>query len=456
MVISRAKVYEIAEYVFVILALLLISDALTPLLYPPGRDALEAGESNPGRLYCAMAVYAVSLVLLFSRLRTAGHLLARRPELAALVVLSVLSVLWSGDIGPVFRRAVAHTLTIVFCLYLATRYTAHEFLSRLLVAFCIGTCASVIVCIVAPNIGVTNGSINNGAWFGVYGHKAVAGRVCAIAAFVALLHKPTNSTMRWVKLAAVVSTAILCIMTQSRASWLLVIWGAASALAVRFLRTERLSVSLRIMIVLTLVVLFGAVGALTFNELMLAFGRDATLSGRTSLWSAAIHVAGDENPWFGSGYRAFWLGPDVDKIRVYLTGWARMPAHAHNGYLDTWLELGWVGLCLLVIFMLRTVAALAVTALRDVRGYVWPVFMVCAFVFIVNNMSATVALRHTDAAWVLFVLASLYTADFERRYGHAKRLRAAAGFGQPSIRTRSTPSGSIAGEVGATGRNIVR
>jgi O-antigen ligase len=421
MVISRGKLYEIAEYLFVILALLLISDALTPLLYPPGRDALELGESNPARLYCAMIVYAISLVLLFPKLRTAGHLLARRPELTALVVLSMLSVLWSGDLGPVFRRAVAHTLTIVFCLYLATRYNAHEFLSRLLVALCIGTCASVIVCLVMPSIGVTSGAINHGAWFGVYGHKAVAGRVCAIAIFVALLYKPTTPVMGWVKLAALVSTAILCVMTQSRASWLLVIWGAASALAVRFLRTDRLSVSLRIMIVVTLVALFVTVGALTFNELMLAFGRDATLSGRTSLWSAAIHVAGEENPWFGSGYRAFWLGPDVDKIRVYLTGWARMPAHAHNGYLDTWLELGWVGLSLLVVFMLRTVGALTTTALRDTRGYVWPVFMVCAFVFIVNNMSATVALRHTDAAWVLFVLASLYTADFERRFDHAKR-----------------------------------
>jgi len=95
-----------------------------------------------------------------------------------------------------------------------------------------------------------------------------------------------------------------------------------------------------------------------------------------------------------------------------MTSWARMPAHGHNGYLDTWLELGWCGLAVLIFFLVRTVGAVLTCAVRQPQSNMWPVFAVCCLIFIVNNISATVALRHTDAAWVLIVAASLYAAKF--------------------------------------------
>jgi exopolysaccharide production protein ExoQ len=70
-------------------------------------------------------------------------------------------------------------------------------------------------------------------------------------------------------------------------------------------------------------------------------GRDATLTGRTDLiWSELIPIS-LRNPFFGVGYGAFWIRPIFE-----------FPINqAHNGYLDVFIELGWVGLILLTILI---------------------------------------------------------------------------------------------------------
>lgn len=410
--LSKDKLIFFAEYAFILLALLLISDALTPVLYPPSREELDLGDSNSNRLFLATAVYLVALLLLVPRLKFAMAYLLRRPELILLIVLPLASVFWAADTFPVARRASAHALTITFCLYIVVRYSADEFMERLLITFLLGMCASVILCLLVPQISVTMGSINTGAWFGVYGHKAIAGRMCAVSFFVALLYTPTSKVMKVVKIMTLAATVILCAASQARASWLLIIFGAGVMFVVQFLRMRRLSVGIRLFIAISVVVSLVILGTATFSDLLLAMGRDASLSGRTTLWDAAIKVASDNHPWLGSGYRDFWLGPSVELVERYMTSWARMPAHGHNGYLDTWLELGWCGLAILIVFLVRTVGSVLACAVRQPEANIWPVFAVCCLIFIVNNISATVALRHTDAAWVLVVVAALYTAKY--------------------------------------------
>jgi O-antigen ligase len=95
--------------------------------------------------------------------------------------------------------------------------------------------------------------------------------------------------------------------------------------------------------------------ALFYNPggyLLQELGRNATLTGRTEIWDQVLPMAG--NPLFGTGYESFWLGKRLEKM------WAfnRDIHQAHNGYLEIYLNLGWVGLTLL--------AAVLVTGYRKV------------------------------------------------------------------------------------------
>jgi O-antigen ligase len=80
-----------------------------------------------------------------------------------------------------------------------------------------------------------------------------------------------------------------------------------------------------------------------------ALGRNPTLTGRTEIWATVIPLA--SNPVVGAGFESFWLSP-----RVHQQLWAAIPGlplnEAHNGYIEMYLELGWMGvglLCLLLI-----------------------------------------------------------------------------------------------------------
>jgi exopolysaccharide production protein ExoQ len=83
-------------------------------------------------------------------------------------------------------------------------------------------------------------------------------------------------------------------------------------------------------------------------EIAQAVGRDPTLTGRTVIWNAVLRT--HTNPLFGAGYESFWLGPRL--LRVWaLAGGVN---EAHNGYLEVYLNLGIVGLFLLVAFLISS------------------------------------------------------------------------------------------------------
>ena len=80
------------------------------------------------------------------------------------------------------------------------------------------------------------------------------------------------------------------------------------------------------------------------GEALEAIGRDPTLTGRTDVWQRVLSFV--QNPWFGYGYESFWMGPRLQA----LNSWGGNTAH--NGYLEIYVNLGWVGLFFLGIVIL--------------------------------------------------------------------------------------------------------
>src|SRR5262245_1786846 len=101
--------------------------------------------------------------------------------------------------------------------------------------------------------------------------------------------------------------------------------------------------------------LFGLQGLITS-----AVGRDPTLTGRTELWEMILPLT--PNPVLGAGYEGFWLG------RRLLAMWAALwwqPIQAHNGYIEVYLNLGFVGLLILGGFLLVSYYRVWTTATVD-------------------------------------------------------------------------------------------
>jgi O-antigen ligase len=72
-------------------------------------------------------------------------------------------------------------------------------------------------------------------------------------------------------------------------------------------------------------------------------GRDLTLTDRTEVWQAVLKR--QNNPIFGMGFESFWLGERREAL------WAQFPfrpIQAHDGYIETYLNLGLIGVTLLI------------------------------------------------------------------------------------------------------------
>lgn len=117
---------------------------------------------------------------------------------------------------------------------------------------------------------------------------------------------------------------------------------------------------------LALLGLFVAFQFGTFDAILGAFGKDTTLTGRTYLWSEGI-AAAREYPVLGKGYQAYWVHGFAGAERLweefYIT--SRTGFHFHNTYIETLVELGTIGLVLLVILLIGTITGHTVKLLSD-------------------------------------------------------------------------------------------
>ena len=80
-----------------------------------------------------------------------------------------------------------------------------------------------------------------------------------------------------------------------------------------------------------------------------ALGRGSELSGRKVLWARLLEM--HTNPIFGTGFESFWLG---DRLKQLEGIFFFIPNEAHNGYLEIYLELGLIGLLLVIGLFVAT------------------------------------------------------------------------------------------------------
>ena len=128
---------------------------------------------------------------------------------------------------------------------------------------------------------------------------------------------------------------------------------------------------------------------------------DPTFSGRKFIWDFVSWEI-DRRPFLGWGYQSFWLtGSDAPSM-VEAPGWIKMMPHAHNGYYDTMLQMGYVGLTLLVICILANLHCIGRLADRD-PARAW--LMLSLIIFLIfHNFLETSWMWGGDMLWLVFTV----------------------------------------------------
>jgi exopolysaccharide production protein ExoQ len=397
------------EWLFAVIALAYFAKALGPITSGFEISEYSVHEAELGNLLdqaCGGTIYVIAIWLLL-RNGDAFRAAFASPLLTAFIALTIISAAWSVLPGITLRRAIGLLGTASFGAYLACRFTPHEVLRMIAAAFAAIVCLSIFVIIFIPSYGTAEGR----EIVGVFGQKNELGRamIFAILASWALVRDPGADRPVWA-LPILVAATTLLILTRSAQA--IVGLGAAVVVAMPllaicpryFMKVDtRLATALIILIALVAVIVSAVA-----EELLDVLGRDLTLTNRTLIWELLVEFA-RERPWLGRGYGAFWFS---DVSLLFADRWGALD-HAHNGYVDLWLEVGYVGVAsftLLILAACRT--ALNAYLIRPTAGRsFFPMFL---FVAVLVNCVGRLVPAHNSIFWVILCYCAMMHLSVQR------------------------------------------
>jgi O-antigen ligase len=127
-------------------------------------------------------------------------------------------------------------------------------------------------------------------------------------------------------------------------------------------------------------------------------GKDESLTGRTDLWDELFKM-GQRHAVLGAGYESFW----TDRNAAYLKDIFFWGVHqAHNGYIEIWLNLGYVGLLLFALTVVYTLHRMTPLFRTDFEYGRFR--LVVILITLLHNISEAGFPRSQHLVWFVFLL----------------------------------------------------
>jgi O-antigen ligase len=316
-----------------------------------GGVSLEEGSPVDAAVYFAL-IAAGFLILVQRRVRLT-EIVRNNPLAAIFFIYCLVSILWSDFPFVALKRWIKFLGHPIMALVLLTEPEPEkafvQFFKR---------CAYVLLPLSLvfikyfPQWGRAfdfwDGSPTN---VGVTTNKNELGFVCLIFGFFFVWH--LLQVRQWERGRARRGELFLCGGFLLLICWLLRLAHSSTSLVallvgiavmlflgLRFVDKRHLGFYIAAAIVL---IVFAQVAFGIFQSVIAMAGRDPTFTGRTEIWKTLL--GWNINPVAGTGFESFWLGERREKL-AELYWW--QPNEAHNGYLEIYLNLGLVGLMLML------------------------------------------------------------------------------------------------------------
>jgi len=401
-----------AEQVFTVFSLFFFAEGVLRLVMTGGANQGDQIDYDASLAQLILlCIYTVTFTLLAVRWKKVWAYVSRDRWILPLVLLAVVSTFWSEFPAITLRRSFALVGTSAFGVYFATRYSIQQQLRLLGWMFGIAIALSFIFIIFIPQYGISGG-VHAGAWRGIWIHKNSLAQRIAIGANVFLLLGFGLRQKRWMAWSFLASAVWLEVMARSTAGLLSMCVAMAMVPILQALKLRpRFLVPAVIAILATSGLLFiwlayGTESVLTF------LGEDTSLTGRTDFWPFIIAKI-QERPLLGYGYEIFWQGgingPSADVVYATMGGF--VPTHAHNGFLELWLHLGFAGVLLFTVGLWTTILrAIAFFRVKNSFEAIFPLSY-CTLV-ILFNLSESQILAYNKITWVIYIAVAFSVLQF--------------------------------------------
>jgi exopolysaccharide production protein ExoQ len=408
--IDKFTILPISACVFALIVyplLLFLSDSHTL------HQAIQAADARPEPRFFWPATAAISVLLTVqnsSRFTLPPHIIC----LLAYLAFAGASVLWAFSPDHSFVRWLQQVMvvtSIVLPAMLATR-TA-DMMRAVFLCFAFALLLNLLFVYQGSATIVSYGSqgfVNIG-YQGYFEGKNYLGECAAVAFLLSLYELFQRGWRRAFGAIVVVIAVLLVFLSDSKTAFgLAFVCPFIAWLTLLIRKVTRISPAVILLSIPFCYILFSSATHYSiFSRISYILYHDSTLTGRTIIWDfAESEIA--HSPLFGWGYQSFWLVPDSPSLEA--PGWVKMMPNAHNGYYDTMLEMGYVGLALLLAFVVATLHGVGRVADRDPRRA--QLLLSVVLFIILYNFFESLWMRGFEFLWVVFVIVA---AEIGRYWG---------------------------------------
>lgn len=393
-----------------ILWLLLISTRLLEIVLRTqsvfnAPDAVEAAiQGNAVGMLVSLALIGLGLLTLLKSRFKLREIIKDNSWLFILYLYALISIVWADYQEVSLKRWVRICGSLIMVLLILINDDFKEALEHVIRRYAfICLSLSVILLKFYPSIGFPTGVMGTRVWAGVAYHKNELAIICAISLlfFIWRILKSRPALNRYDVIPVIIS-AYLIIRARSATANIEVIVGLFLILSMTLLKNNLKKVMMFTIIVSFISFMVVAIfqkDTDTAGYLYRVAGRDSTLTGRVPMWQYLIELGG-KNLIGGSGYESFWL-KNLEKI------WARFafgPNNAHNGYVDILLNLGIIGLVLLIVVIAKSLARLG--TMEKVASNHGRILFVFFIIILLRNITES-SMMNLSLSWFLFLLCSI-------------------------------------------------
>jgi len=320
-----------------------------------GRSISESvDEGNPIEALINVLFLLVGCVVLLRRKIRWQTVLKENAAIVVFYVFWWLSILWSDYPLITFKRLFKEVGTIIMALVVLTELAPVEAIKAIFVRMsylCIPL--SVILIRYFPEWGRAYVGYDKSEvmWVGVATHKNTLGVLAMVGAVFLLWdvlesrRKGTTRAPRALYASRVISLGLcwyLLLIVNSVTSLLCAAIGSVLLLAIHHTSIRNRPRRLELFgggLAAVILILDSLIGVK--EDLLKAVGRDPTLTTRTEIWPMLMQL--QPNDLVGAGFNTFWAG---ERLRISFEKFGGI-FQAHNGYLETYLNGGWVGVGIL-------------------------------------------------------------------------------------------------------------
>jgi O-antigen ligase len=271
-----------------------------------------------------------------------------------------MSILWSDMMFVSFKRCVRQLIPIVMAFAVSTEndpiQAAKSIFRRVIY---VHIPFSYILIHYFPEYGREYGRWSGAlTWIGVASQKNGLAALCLFAMIFLIWtlirrlqgrDKPVAWYQTYIEISILMMAFWLFLgpnhtLTYSVTSLVALVVGLLVLMGLYLLKRQNIVIGAKTLsFMMAIVIVYGTItpftGGMLESDFASTLNRDETLTGRTEIWAYLTpHVM--QKPLLGHGFGGFW----TEEIR------AKTSSHAHNGYLDIILNLGFVGI--IIFFML--------------------------------------------------------------------------------------------------------